>query len=107
MIGGVFAEEELHLVEVFVFAAQGHQFLVGALLGDPALDDDQDLGGVADGGEPMGDGDGGPVFDQGIERLLDLALGGGVQRRGRLVEQQDGRVLEQRPRDRQPLALAA
>ena len=37
----------------------------------------------------------------------DLALARGVERAGRLVEQQDRPIREQRPRDRQPLALAA
>ena len=42
-----------------------------------------------------------------VQRLLQLALGRGVERAGRLVEDQDRRVLEQRPGDRQALALAA
>ena len=36
-----------------------------------------------------------------------LGFGGGVERAGRFVEDQDRRVLEQRARDREPLALAA
>ena len=41
------------------------------------------------------------------QRLLHQPLGFGVERRGRLVEDQDRRVLQERPRDRQPLPLAA
>ena len=44
------------------------------------------------------------TFGQG---RLDQALGLGVQGRGRFVEDEDGRVLEQGPGDGQPLALAA
>ncbi len=41
------------------------------------------------------------------QRELDLLLGRGVDRRGRVVEDQDPRVGEDRARDRDPLALAA
>ena len=38
---------------------------------------------------------------------LNLALGFGVDRGGRLVEDQDPRIDQQRPGDRDPLPLAA
>ena len=41
------------------------------------------------------------------QRLLDQPLRLGIEGRGRLVEDQDRRVLEQRAGDRQPLPLAA
>ena len=41
------------------------------------------------------------------QRLLDAPLGFVVERRRGLVEDQDGRVLEQRARDGDALALAA
>src|SRR3712207_8910526 len=41
------------------------------------------------------------------QRLLDLALGLRVDAARRLVEDQDPRVVQDRPRDRDPLALAA
>ena len=47
------------------------------------------------------------ALHQRLQRGLHLPLGFGVERRGRLVEDQDRRVLEQRARDRQALALAA
>ena len=55
----------------------------------------------------MRDDQHGAVVHQALERLLDQPLALGVERRGGLVEQQDRRVLEQGPRDGQPLALAA
>ena len=42
-----------------------------------------------------------------LDRALHLTLGFGIERRGGLVEQDDGRVLEQRARDGDALALAA
>ena len=44
---------------------------------------------------------------QSIERLLDQPLGLVVERARRLVEQQDRRILEDRPGDRHALALPA
>ena len=41
------------------------------------------------------------------QAVLDVALGPGVERAGRLVEHQDRRVLQQRARDADPLLLAA
>ena len=48
-----------------------------------------------------------PVEHQRRERVLDQQLGLGIQRRGGLVQNQNRRVLQQRPRDGQPLALPA
>ena len=41
------------------------------------------------------------------ERVLHEQLGLGVERRGRFVEDQDRRVLQERARDREPLPLPA
>ena len=40
-----------------------------------------------------------------LQRLLHRGLGFGIQRRGGLVQHQDGRVAQKRPGDGQPLAL--
>ena len=42
-----------------------------------------------------------------VERFLDLALGLGVDRRRGFIKDQDRRVDQKGPRDRDPLALAA
>ena len=47
------------------------------------------------------------AFAQFGDRLLHVALGFRIERRGRFVEQDDGRVLDQRARDGDALALAA
>lgn len=63
--------------------------------------------GVADGGETVGDDDGGATLHEMIEGLLDLRFGLAVECGGGLVEQEDGGVLEEGAGDRDPLALAA
>ena len=66
-----------------------------------------DLVGVAHGRQAVGDDEGGAARHQRLERLLDARLRRRVERAGRLVEDQDRRVLEQRAGDGQALALAA
>ena len=55
----------------------------------------------------MRDDDGRAPLHQRRQRLLDQPLGLGVERTGRLVEQQDRRVLQDGARNRDALALAA
>src|SRR3954470_10040922 len=54
----------------------------------------------------MGDDQGGAVLRHSFERVLDLRFGVTVERRGRLVEQQDRRRLEDRAGDGDALLLA-
>ena len=76
-------------------------------LHDAPLHEHHDAIGALDGRQAMGDHDGGAPAHQRLERSLHRALALGVERRGRLVEQQDGRVLEDGARDGQALALPA
>ena len=69
--------------------------------------DDADLVGVGDRREAVGDDQSRAPFAQGVKRLLNRLLGLGVERRGRLVEQDDRRVFEEGARDGDALALAA
>jgi hypothetical protein len=55
----------------------------------------------------VGDDQRGAVARDVAQRGLDLLLGAGVERAGRLVEDQDARVLEDGARDRDALLLAA
>ena len=55
----------------------------------------------------MADVDGRPVPGDGVELLVDLRLGDGVERRGGLVENEERRVLVERPGDGGFLRLAA
>ena len=84
----------------------GHQLGLGAALDDAAAVEHDDLVGPAHGREPVGDHDRRAPVQQAVERLLDQHLGRPVDVRGRLVEDQDARVGEQRAADRDQLALA-
>ena len=100
--------EDLLRVQLRVDAAgPRQQLLVAADLGDPAALERDDRVGAADGRQPVRDHERRPVAHQVGERILHQPLRFRVERRRRLVEDQDRRVLQQRARDRQPLALAA
>ena len=61
-------------------------------LGDPSAVEDDDLVGLADGRQAVGDGERGATLGQAVERLLHRALGLVVERAGGLVEDQHGRL---------------
>src|ERR1700744_3474322 len=90
-----------------VAALSGPQAGGGARVDDVTVVENDDLVRVADGGQPVRDGDRGPAFGKGVERLLHGPFGLGVEGAGRLVQDQDARVPEQGPGDRDPLLLAA
>ena len=79
---------------------------MGALLGDPAALHDDDLARAADRREAVGDDDRGAAGEQALEAFLDRLLGAHVDVRGRLVEDQDARLGEQRPGEGDQLPLA-
>ena len=62
---------------------------------------------IAQRGEAMRDRDHGAPAHQAAERLADRLLGFAVERGGGLVEQQDRRILQERARNGNALALAA
>lgn len=80
---------------------------MAALFGDAAVLQDHDPVGRADGGQPVGDDEQGAAGRERGQRVLDQRLGVRVGVRGRLVEDEDRRVGEQRPRDGQALGLTA
>ncbi len=85
----------------------GEQFVMVAALDDMAGFEHQDLVGIDHRRQAMRDHqDRVPGRHLG-EARLDLALGLGVERRGRLVENQDPRRLQDDPGDRDALLLAA
>ncbi len=77
-----------------------------AALDDFAIFDDQHLVGVADGGQAVGDHKTGAALHQLEQRFLDARLGARVHAGGRLVQNQNARVGQNRARNRQHLALA-
>ena len=90
---------ELQLIEFVVVSAAAEQLLVRAALGDLAVLEHDDLIGVLNGGEPMRDHEHGADGADLFERLLNQNLGFGVDIGGRLVENQNLRVVEHRPRE--------
>src|SRR5262249_48690129 len=90
-----------------VASAAEDQVVVPAVLDDAAVVEHDDLVGVAHGREPVGDRDRRSALGETVERLLHEPLGLGVERARRLVEDEDRRVPQDRPRDRNPLLLAA
>ena len=80
---------------------------VRALLDDASAVEHDDAVAVLDRRQPVRDDDRRAPAHQLFERRLDQPLRLGVERRGRLVEDQDRRVLEDRARDRDALPLAA
>ena len=80
---------------------------MGALLHQPAVLQHEHHVGSANGGEPVSDDECGPADHQPVERVENDVLGARVDRRGRLVQDQDRRALEERPRDADALTLTA
>ena len=83
----------------------GHELVVRARLHEPAAIEHGDPVGVAHRRQPVGDGDGRAPAGQLVERPLQRPLGGGVERRGGLVEHEHRRVAQDRARHGQPLLL--
>ena len=98
---------DLQPVERGVAAALAQQLVVPAGFDDHAVLHHQDAVGVGDGVQPVRDHERGAVLAQMRHRILHQPLGFRIERGGRLVEQDDRRVLDQRARDRDALALAA
>ena len=83
------------------------QLLVGAVLEDALLPKDQDAVVVLDGGQAVGDGQGGAAVGQLFQALAHQNLALVVQGAGGLVQDEDGRVLQKDAGNAQPLLLAA
>ena len=80
---------------------------MGALLHDPATVHHHDPVRLAHGGEPVRDDQRGPPAHHVAERFLHQPLALRVERAGRLVEQEDRRIAQDRASDRESLLLPA
>ena len=80
---------------------------MGARFDNSTAFDDMDHIGVGNRRQSMCHHQCGPTSCRRVESLLDNALAHSVERRGRFIEQQHGRILEQHARDRDALLLAA
>ena len=98
---------ELGLHQLREISALMHQVAEIPALDDAALLEDQDQVRIPNGRQAVGNDEGGAALFQVFESHLHLGFGGGVQSAGGLVQDQNGRVFEQHPGDRQALALTA
>ena len=80
---------------------------MGALFDKLAFGDDEDLIGVADGREAVGDDEGGAACHEAFEGFVDEALGFAVEGGSGFVEEEDLGIGEDGPGDGDALALAA
>src|SRR5262250_3393903 len=84
-----------------------HERFVRADLGEAPVVHDHHAVRVLYRGETMRDDEDGAVLHQLAQRLLHQELAFRVQVRGRLIQDQDGRILQERARDGDALTLAA
>src|SRR4051812_4257506 len=91
--GGLFAPV---LVQTPVGAAQREKLVMGALLDDPAVLEHDDLARALDRREAVGDDDRGAAGQEAAQAGLDPRLGVDVDVGGRLVQDEDARVGDER-----------
>jgi len=104
----LFVHLDLRLMQLGVHAAGlVDEIGVRAFFDDFALlQHDQSIGRLQ-GAEAVGDRECRPPFDQPIEGLLDLLFRFRIDGAGRFVEDQDARIVQDRPSDADALAFAA
>ena len=98
---------ELPRDQLGVEAGLREKGVVGAALDDAAVVQDDDGVGVAHGGQAVGDDDRGALGHELRERAAEHGLVHRIEMRGRLVQDQNRRVLEDGAGDGDALALAA
>ena len=96
---------EVGVVQRGVMPALCEQALVIPLLDDPALFHHDDAVRGFDRGETVRDQDAGRIFQDQVQRLLDLPLGERVDAGGGFIQDEDGRLLHQDAHQRHQLAL--
>ena len=85
--------------KILIFSWNRRKLSVGALLDDLSVIHDENLVGLLDGGQAVGNRDDRLAARKLRNGLLDEVLVFGVDARGRLIEDDNGRVLEDGPRD--------
>ena len=93
-------------VQRAVAAVERDQLLVRALLDDLTVLEDDDQVGAPDRRETMGDDERRPPGQQAAQAELDPPLGADVDARRRLVQDEDARVGQERPREGDELPLS-
>ena len=95
------------MVEAGVVSVQGKQFVVAADFDDAAVVEHSDLVGVAHGGNPVGDEDGGGSCGIVAESAQDALFGVGIDAGQGVVEDEDGGAAQQGAGDGGALFLSA
>ena len=97
---------ELQFCEPRIKPASTREFLMRSLFNDFAVFEHNDPIGGANSRKPVRDDQSGAILHQLIQRILDQLLAFGIKCAGRLIKQQDRRILEQCPGNRQALFLS-
>ena len=79
---------------------------MGALLDDAAVVEDDDQVGIADGGETVGDDEGGAALHEGVHASLHKPFRAGVDARGGLVEDEHRGIADGSTGDGNQLSLS-
>ena len=82
-----------------------NQLVMRAALDDASLFENHDAVAVADGGQAMRDDERRASLHQGIHARLNERLGAGIDRAGRFIQNQHGRIGNRRTRNGKQLAL--
>src|SRR5690242_20057683 len=98
---------QLQTIEGGITAAPAQQVLMPAGLDDAAVLDHENAVRIHHGVQAVCDGDGRAAATEMLDRTLYLALGYGIEGSGGFVKKDHRGVLEERARNRDPLALAA
>ena len=97
---------ELGIVQVGVKTARCQQFVVSTLFDDIAVLHYQNQVGIPNRGQPMGDDKAGAALHQIVHGLLNEQLRTRIHRAGGFIQNQDGRIRQNRPGNGQQLFLS-
>src|SRR6266581_3784803 len=98
---------ELQVVQTAIQAVRREQVGMSAALDDPPFRQHDDEVGMLHRGEPVGDDEHRAVRHQPVDRLLHESFRFGIEGTGRLIENENRWIAQQRPSDRDALALPA
>ena len=98
---------ELHVVKFTIGTIPRQQFVVGTFFDDTPLDQNEYTIGMRNGREAMGNDECGPSFHEVFEGFLHDNFSLGIQSGGRLVQDQNRCIFQQRPGNADTLFFTA
>src|SRR6266850_2576178 len=104
-IGCLDGRSELDAIEFGVHPAERQQLVMRSLLGHDALLENDNVVGVANGAQAVGDRNGGPTLHQPRQGLQHQLFRLGIERGGRFVQNEDWGIAYERARYADPLPL--